>query len=122
MQLVCTFIFWRKFHKFGFYCVLESIRIKVWDQEYDCPDGNGNPKDEAHIIHYPALLLTIVIQSVRLTACVTRLGWEGGVAVEMGFLQSQENVKKRSAYPKSGARIVGTLLGWEPPSAIYKRS
>jgi hypothetical protein len=43
----------------------------------------------------------------RPTARVTRLGWERGLAVETGFRRSQENAKKRGAYPKSGARIVG---------------
>ena len=45
----------------------------------------------------------------RPTAGVTRLGWEGGCAVETGFRASQENAKKRGAYPKSGARCVGRL-------------
>ena len=50
------------------------------------------------------------INLMRLTARVTRLGWEGGVALETGFHRSQENAKKRGAYPKSGARIVRRCL------------
>ena len=43
------------------------------------------------------------------TVGVTRLGWEGGLALETGFRASQKMLKKRGAYPKSGARIVGPL-------------
>lgn len=46
----------------------------------------------------------------RLTARVTRLGWERGVARETEKPQSQENAQKRGAYPKSGARFVGRFL------------
>jgi hypothetical protein len=40
----------------------------------------------------------------------TRLGWEGGFAAETEFRRSQEDAKKRGAYPKSGARIVSPLV------------
>jgi hypothetical protein len=50
-----------------------------------------------------------LIGSTRPTAGVTRLGWEGGFTLETGVRESQENAKKRGAYPKSGARIVGRL-------------
>ena len=49
---------------------------------------------------------TVVIRMRWLTVRVTRLGWEGGVALETEVRASQENAKKRGAYPKSGARIV----------------
>jgi hypothetical protein len=42
----------------------------------------------------------------RPTARVSRLGWEGGLAVETEKTQSHENAKKRGAYPKSAARCV----------------
>ena len=48
--------------------------------------------------------------SKRLTVGVTRLGWEGGFALETGFRRSQKHAQKRGAYPKSGARIVSPLL------------
>ena len=48
----------------------------------------------------------------RPTAGVTRLGWEGGFAIETGVRRSQENAKKRGAYPKSGARIVSLRYGF----------
>ena len=51
--------------------------------------------------------------SVRLTARVTRLGWEGGEALETGSAQARKmlkNAAKRGAYPKSGARIVRHFL------------
>jgi hypothetical protein len=56
------------------------------------------------------------LASVRPTARITRLGWEGRFACETGFRPSQEHVKKRGAYPKSGACIVrrtpGTPTEW----------
>jgi hypothetical protein len=45
-----------------------------------------------------------------LTAGVARLGREGGFALETGFRASQKKLKKRAAYPKSGARCVGQGL------------
>ena len=50
------------------------------------------------------------IAFVRLTASVTRLGWEGGFTLETGVRRSQENAEKRGAYPKSGARIVSCVI------------
>ena len=47
----------------------------------------------------------------RLTARVTRLGWEGGFTLETEFRASQKHAQKRGAYPKSGARYVGWLHG-----------
>lgn len=37
-------------------------------------------------------------------------GWEGEVAVETGKAKSQENTRKRGAYPPSAARIVSQLF------------
>jgi hypothetical protein len=39
-----------------------------------------------------------------------RLGWERGFAVEMEVRRSQENAKKRDAYPPLAARCVGREL------------
>jgi hypothetical protein len=43
----------------------------------------------------------------RLTASVTRLGWEGRFTLERDSLKAKKTLKKRGAYPKSGARLVG---------------
>ena len=45
-------------------------------------------------------LYRMLLQS---TVRVTRLGWEGGVALETGKTQSQEKAQKRGAYLKSGS-------------------
>jgi hypothetical protein len=57
--------------------------------------------------------MTTTDKADSLTARVTRLGWEGGFALETGKTQSQEHAKKRAAYPKSGARIVGRTHGMQ---------
>jgi len=49
----------------------------------------------------------------RLTACVTRLGWEGGLALETGLRSSQKKAPKTGAYPKSGARCVSPLFAFQ---------
>lgn len=41
------------------------------------------------------------------TGCVSCGGWERGRALETEKAQSQENAKKRGAYPPSAARCVG---------------
>ena len=62
-----------------------------------------------------------LLYSVRPTARVTRLGWEGGFAAETEKTQSHEMLKKRGAYPKSGARIVGHALTDQNPYFLPPR-
>ena len=44
--------------------------------------------------------------SLQLAVCVSCGGWEGELAAETDKTQSQENAKKRGAYPKSAAHCV----------------
>src|SRR5689334_17168274 len=44
---------------------------------------------------------------MRLTACVTRLGWEGGFAIETGCRRSHGNYLKTRGVPR-----VGCMLCW----------
>ena len=57
----------------------------------------------------------------RLTVSVTRLGWEGGFALKTGVRASHEKLKKRGAYPKSGARCVGHALTDQTPCFLPPR-
>ena len=63
------------------------------------PDTLSPPSPGCARTHLPK-------ESCRLTVGVTRLGWEGGFALETGFRASQKHAQKRGAYPKSGARCV----------------
>ena len=50
--------------------------------------------------------IIFVMLNKSLTARVTRLGWEGESLSKRDSTQARKKLKKRGAYPKSGARIV----------------
>lgn len=60
---------------------------------------------------FDMIVFAFHLSDKRLTAGVTRLGWERGLAVETGQTQSQKPAEKRTAYPPSSARCVGRLSG-----------
>ena len=49
---------------------------------------------------------------MRLTARVTRLGWEGGAAIETGFRQSHEKAQKTRGLPQVGCTLCWAAA-WE---------